>query len=161
MSKNGLNGLSNVQDPSWQVHHVGVVVEDMGQALRFYEALGGKFGDVHLPTVEREYRGQPASNIRMHIKMGHLGNTGMELIQPVEGQSAQMEFLHRCGGGLHHICFSVADLKQEVLRLEKQGFVLIYRARFEPSGGVAYLEGAPGEGFVVELAQWPPGMRAL
>ncbi len=59
--------------------------------------------DVHFAPDTCTYRGRPADFVA-HISFSYAGDTQLELIAPVTGESVYTEFLDRAGPGLHHIC---------------------------------------------------------
>ena len=65
------------------------------------------------------------------------------------------KFIEKKGEGMHHIAFEVADIKAEMHRLQKEGFVLLHD---EPRMGadnklVAFLHPKGTGGVLIELCQ--------
>lgn len=58
---------------------------------------------------------------RIKLYGAALGQTVMELIEPVEGDSIWADFVGVTGGGLHHVAFSVRDWQDRVSDLQKRG----------------------------------------
>ena len=137
---------------SWKFHHLGVVVKDLDKAIEYYQSLGiGPF--VSNPSevaTDRKVYGKPA-NIKLKGAEAHLGPIKFELIQPVEGESVQKEFLESKGEGMNHIGFVVNDLEKEVRKLEEKGFSVISSGKIPPSGGFAYVGTNKVGGVVIEL----------
>ncbi|CQD18968.1 flavoprotein [Mycolicibacterium conceptionense] len=61
---------------------------------------------VHFSAETCSYRGRPADFVA-DISLSYAGDTQLELIAPVSGQSVYTEFLDRHGAGLHHICIEL------------------------------------------------------
>jgi len=98
---------------SLSVSHIGYIVDCIGPNATAFAALYGieKF-DVYdfRPTRAWAY-GKEVSDCHLSIAMG-FSQTGVniELIQPISGRDMpQMEFLKRCGGGVHHFSMNVED----------------------------------------------------
>ncbi len=58
---------------------------------------------VHFGPDTCTYRGRPADFVA-DISLSYAGETQLELIAPVTGESIYTDFLDRAGPGLHHIC---------------------------------------------------------
>ena len=71
--------------------------------------------DVHFGPDTCTYRGRPADFVA-HISFSYAGDTQLELIAPVSGESVYTEFLDRAGPGLHHICVEVDDVEKPSAR---------------------------------------------
>ena len=69
--------------------------------------------DVHFGPDSCTYRGRPADFVAS-ISFSYAGDTQLELISPVSGESVYTEFLDRAGPGLHHICVEVDDVDAAV-----------------------------------------------
>lgn len=82
-----------------EVHHIGIVVEDIEKAKKPYEAIFG------LEIVERfEVEPFAAKVAFLPVK-----NIYIELVEPTNPDDGLGKFLKR-GGGIHHICYEVEDL---------------------------------------------------
>jgi catechol 2,3-dioxygenase-like lactoylglutathione lyase family enzyme len=149
--------LDLTQLPFAKFDHFGVVVRDMEKALACYQACGiGPFELMHLTTFKRRLRGKPADDIQQALRMGKIGQTRLELIQPISGESIHTNSLRNRGEGINHIGFVVDAIDQEVARLISKGFRLVYTGKFNPSGGMAYFESEIGDSYYLEVVQWPP-----
>jgi 4-hydroxyphenylpyruvate dioxygenase-like putative hemolysin len=137
---------------SWTFHHVGVVVRDLDKAMKYFQSIGiGPFtANPSEVATDRKVYGKPA-NIKLKGAEAQLGPIKFELIQPVEGESVQKEFLENKGEGMNHIGFIVDDLETEVRKLEKKGFSVISSGKIPPSGGFAYVGTNKVGGVIIEL----------
>ncbi len=64
--------------------------------------------DVHFAPDTCTFRGRPA-DFTAHISFSYAGDTQLELIAPVSGESVYSEFLDTAGPGLHHVCIEAPD----------------------------------------------------
>src|SRR3954468_22009436 len=66
---------------------------------------------VHFGPEACSYRGRRADFVA-DISLSYAGDTQLELIAPVQGESIYTEFLHSAGPRLHHVCIEVDDLER-------------------------------------------------
>jgi methylmalonyl-CoA/ethylmalonyl-CoA epimerase len=140
--------------------HVGIVVRDLDAAAADYAARYGLAMDreMVLTVEEGVFRGAPAS---FTARMGFvaLGNTDLELIEPLRGASPYAAFLAETGEGIHHVAFVVdaIDAHLERLRATSPDCSLLLDATDVNGVRFAYVEGT-AHGAIVELLQPPPGV---
>ena len=97
------------------IHHLGVAVEDLDDAVDTYQRLFG--GEVEgRDTLESQ--GVEAVAVR-------LGESRVELLAPLEEDTPVGRFLARRGPGMHHIAYEVDDLPQGLADLAGQGVHVI------------------------------------
>ncbi|MDA0999669.1 MAG: VOC family protein [bacterium] len=97
-----------------KVHHIGVAVNNMEDALALYEKAGGRL-------IGRE----TSRDGKADLAMVDIGGSLIEPIAPLDDDSSVGKFIQTRGEGLHHIAFAVSDIKAELARLKKEGFDLI------------------------------------
>lgn len=109
------------------IHHIGVAVEDLDQALATYERLFD--ADVeHRATVEEQ--GVRAASLR-------IGDGRVELLEPLGADTPVGRFLAKRGPGMHHVAYEVSDLGATIAELANAGADLIDS---EPRPGLFGLE---------------------
>jgi len=127
------------------LHHVGVVVPKIADALPFYrDVLGYAIGPVHdMPE--------------QHVKVIFMtrGDSRVELIEPTDSESGVARFLAERGRAtMHHLCFAVDDLAGTLDRLAREGIELVDRApRVGAEGQVAFIHPRASGGVLIELIQ--------
>jgi methylmalonyl-CoA/ethylmalonyl-CoA epimerase len=123
--------------------HIGIAVKSLDEA-RIYEALG-------LTVDHRETVGSQG------VKTAFLsvGDSHLELLEPLTPDSPVGRFIEKRGEGIHHICLRVRDLEAHLERLKKKGFRLIDEAPVPGAQGcrVAFLHPAAGNGVLIELSE--------
>ncbi len=94
-----------------RLNHVAIVVPDLAAARRLYRSLGATVSDpVDLPAHG------------VTTVFVDLDNTKIELLHPFGTESPVRNFLTKHpGGGMHHICFEVQDIKAARDRVLAQG----------------------------------------
>ena len=126
------------------MHHVAVVVRDLNQALGFYRDRLGLPVDLILPI--------PGDGVR--IAFLPVGESKIELVQPIDSSTGVARFLESRGEGFHHVCVEVADIGAELTRLAGQGIELIDAApRPGAEGPVAFIHPRSCHGVLVELIE--------
>jgi len=95
-----------------RLNHVAIAVSDLGKASRIYrETLGAQVSE----PVSQPDHGVTTVFIT-------LPNTKIELIAPLGDQSPIAKFLERSPeGGIHHVCYEVADIKATRDQLKREG----------------------------------------
>ncbi len=123
--------------------HIGIAVRSIS-AVKIYEALGLAVG--HVETVETQ-----------GVKTAFLtvGDSHLELLEPLSPESPVGRFIEKRGEGIHHICLRVDDLDAHLERLKRKGFRLINEAPVPGAHGcrVAFLHPAAGNGVLIELSE--------
>jgi methylmalonyl-CoA/ethylmalonyl-CoA epimerase len=97
------------------VHHVGVAVEDLDEAISSYERL---FGAELAGRQTQDEQGVEAASLL--VGRGHV-----ELLAALAPDTPVGRFLASRGPGMHHVAYEVEDISAELARLEGQGARLI------------------------------------
>jgi methylmalonyl-CoA epimerase len=97
------------------VHHLGIAVDDLEAAILVYADLFGATLE-HRERVEDQ--GVEAASLRV-------GQSRIELLQPLGPDTPVGKFLAKRGPGMHHMAFEVEDLATELDRLKALDVVLI------------------------------------
>lgn len=150
--------MSGVRAPTslWsRAYQVGVVVKDIEKAAKFYERLGiGPFTEgPSASALDRRIYGKPAPDARVKGLIAQMGSIEFELLQPVEGQTLQSEFLERNGEGVIHICAYTDDLDRDTATMRELGFEPISSAELSDGGKFAYFDTRAVGGLILELFQ--------
>lgn len=125
------------------IHHIAIAVSDMDSALQFYQdALG-------LGVTER--RSAPEECVE--IAFLPVGETELELLQPLDETSTVARFIEKRGEGLHHICLAVEDLDASITRMRSRGVRFLSQDPSTNIHGTRYIFIHPrsAQGVLVEL----------
>lgn len=128
--------------PFKQLHHVCIVVRDLGRAVAYYESLGiGPWFDYPkgAPYVEFEVPHKAASDA-MRYKCCDLGNVQLQLCEPPALDSPQRRFLDTHGEGVYHLGFEVADCNAAERHMRGRGVGVIARGRRADGSGFTYFD---------------------
>lgn len=127
-----------------RIDHIGIVVQNIDQALETYCAQLGFMLNERL-TVEDQ-----------QVEVAFLQNHEdvIELLAPTDDSGGVARFLEKRGEGMHHICYEVEDIYGTLDRLKAQGTQLIDE---EPRQGVhgliAFIHPKAAHGTLIELLQ--------
>jgi methylmalonyl-CoA epimerase len=109
------------------IHHLGVAVEDLEEAVDTYTRLFG--GQVEGRDTVAE-QGVEAVAVRV-------GESRVELLASLGAETPVGKFLAKRGPGMHHVAYEVDDVQEELRGLAEQGVELIDE---EPHRGLFGLE---------------------
>jgi methylmalonyl-CoA/ethylmalonyl-CoA epimerase len=126
-----------------RIHHLGVAVDDLDEALVTYERLFGARVE-HRATVEDQ--GVEAASLR-------LGESRVELLASLGGETPVGKFLAKRGPGMHHVAYEVEDLPGALRELSDHGAELIDEAPRPGLFGlqVAFVHPDAAHGVLAEL----------
>jgi len=143
---------------------VAYVVRDLPAAEAWFQKIMGVPSWVRMENIafgaDCSYRGRPADSVA-HLSIGYLGDTQVELIEPVRGESLYAEFLASKGPGLHHVAFDVPDFAGSVAALRASGLELLMQGRVGPGSEFAYFDCEAEGTSVIEILGFDEGVRAF
>jgi methylmalonyl-CoA epimerase len=127
-----------------RIDHIGVVVRDILEALKVYQAALG------LPL--REVVEMPDQKVEVAFLPA--GESKIELVQPLSDDSGVARFLEKRGEGVHHICLEVRDIEGALARLKAHDVQLIdEEPRQGAHGRVAFIHPSGAHGVLIELVE--------
>jgi catechol 2,3-dioxygenase-like lactoylglutathione lyase family enzyme len=112
---------------------------------------------VHFGPDACTYRGRPADFVA-DISLSYAGDTQLELIAPVAGESIYTEFLDRAGAGLHHICIEADDVERAVAERHAD---VVQRGVMPGGMEFAYISADDAGVPYIEIAHISPEIRAF
>jgi methylmalonyl-CoA epimerase len=129
------------------VHHVGVAVPSIDDALTFYR---DKLGLALKDQME-------LSDRQLKVAFVDAENVLIELLEPTDPDTPVARFLERRGPGMHHLCFGTIDIAQHLQELKDRGVELIdAQPRPGAHGDVAFLQPSSAFGVLIELLEPRP-----
>ena len=128
-----------------KIEHIGIAVKNIENANSIYKSL---LGSSPYKTEVVESEGVTTSFFKC-------GDSKIELLEATKEDSPIAKFIEKRGEGIHHIAFSVTDIKAEVERLKGEGFIVLNK---QPKRGadnkwVVFLHPKSTNGVLVELCQ--------
>ena len=128
-----------------KIEHIGIAVKDIKASNKLFEKL---LGVPHYKIEDVESEGVKTSFFKV-------GNNKIELLEATHKNSPIAKFISKKGEGVHHIAFEVNDIEKEIVRLKREGFVVINK---KPKKGadnknVMFLHPKSTNGVLIELCQ--------
>ena len=141
--------MSKHNDPSVKgarIDHLGIAVESIAAARGLYEALGLRVTDEE--TVEHE---------GVRTAMIPVGESRVELLEPLGPETSVGRFLSKRGAGLHHVALHVDDIQAAWAELQGRGVTIVSPAVQTGAGGHLYFVVHPKStgGVLLEICQDP------
>jgi methylmalonyl-CoA epimerase len=129
-----------------KIDHIAIVVRSIEEALQVYEGAMG----IELTEVEEV----PEQAVR--VAFLPVGESKLELVEPLTMDSGVAKFLEKRGEGMHHICLEVEDIEAALQALAAKGVRLIdEQPRQGAHGRVAFLHPKSAHGVLIELIEKP------
>ncbi|MHA2281104.1 MAG: VOC family protein [Promethearchaeota archaeon] len=138
------------------LHHIGVVYKDISKiAEKIKEMYGIEFriDEVNVPinTAIKELTDP------LRIKLAHatIGNTEIELFEPLDDKSIYSEYLKEVPeGGIHHMGVLVENIEEHLKKWDSMGIKRIISGI--PPYKFVYYDTREMFGYVTELLELPP-----
>jgi len=71
-----------------------------------------------LPVADLEVLG----DMKLKVIKVKAGDTTLELLEPLPGETVISKFIATRGGGIHHVCFEVDDVRGATMELASRGY---------------------------------------
>jgi methylmalonyl-CoA/ethylmalonyl-CoA epimerase len=128
-----------------KVDHIGIATPTIDQGLALWRDALGLEPDVAEEVAEQGVR----------VCMLPVGDTHVELLEPLSADSAVGKFLAKRGPGIHHIAIEVRDIKASLAELKQKGARLIDETPRVGARGclVAFVHPSSTNGVLLELVQ--------
>ena len=127
------------------IDHIGIAVNSIDGALKFWEAALG----IKCAGVE-EVAEQKVRTAFLPVK-----DTEVELLEPTADDSPVAKFIGKKGEGIHHLAIRVDDLEKALAELKEKGVRLIDERPRKGAGGamIAFIHPSAVGGVLLELSQ--------
>jgi methylmalonyl-CoA/ethylmalonyl-CoA epimerase len=126
------------------IDHIGIAV-NLSEALAVYE---GSLGLKHerVTVVESQ---------KVKVAFLQVGESRIELLEPLSKESTLAGFLQKRGEGIHHVALRVDGIEDMLKKLQNQGITLIdEKPRLGAEGGkIAFLHPKSVKGVLLELCE--------
>jgi methylmalonyl-CoA/ethylmalonyl-CoA epimerase len=128
----------------FSIDHLGIAVKSLAAAKGIYEKLG--------LTISAE---EVVESEQVRLVMVPVGETRLELLEPLSENSPIAKFIAKRGEGLHHVSLRVPNLAAAVERLKKDGVRLISEEMKIGAGGHRFVFVHPSSagGVLLELVE--------
>ena len=128
-----------------KIEHLGIGVSSLEEALKLYrDALG-------FPVADLELLG----DMKLKVIKVKAGDTVLELLEPLPGETVISKFLAERKGGIHHVCFEVDDVRGATMELASRGYEPLWPEPRRGAGNrlVNFLKPKKTGGVLIEFNQ--------
>jgi len=128
-----------------KINHIGVAVEDLNEAMKFYEENLG----LEIEGIE-EVKEQ-----KVKVAFIPIGESRIELLQSTDPDGSISKFIEKRGEGIHHVALEVDRIEETLQKLKEKGVQLIDE---KPRVGahrmkIAFLHPRSTRGVLLELCE--------
>lgn len=97
------------------IEHIGIAVENLEQAVEFYERVFGL----------KCYATEEVAEQKVKTAFFKVGQTKIELLESTDPEGAVGKFITTRGQGIHHLAFAVENVGEALQKAESNGVRLI------------------------------------
>jgi methylmalonyl-CoA/ethylmalonyl-CoA epimerase len=128
-----------------KIDHIGIATPQIDQALALWRDALGLQVDFTEEVIEQGVR----------VAMLPIGETHIELLEPLSENSPVGKFLEKRGPGIHHVAIKVSDIRASLAQLKEKGTRLIDETPRRGARGclVAFVHPSSANGVLLELVQ--------
>jgi len=145
------------------VDQVGIVVEDLNQALQAYHGVGPwAVWTYDRSTVPGLHTSMGPADFRFRIALNN-DDPQIELIEPLDDRSLYAQWLADGRGGLHHLGYLVDNLASATDAMRAAGFTVLaggWGNGADGSGGFCYYDTIEAIGYIAEAIERPSRRRS-
>ena len=128
-----------------KLEHIGIAVKNLEQSNELFGLLFN----------QEPYKIESVESEGVKTSFFKTGESKIELLEATNPSSSIAKFIEKRGEGIHHLAFEVKNIEEEIIRLQKEGFVLIGN---EPKDGadnkrIVFLHPKSTNGVLIELCQ--------
>jgi len=127
-----------------KIDHVGIAVRSLEAAIKAYEAIGLKVSSTD--TVANE---------AVKVAFLPIGDTRLELLEPIAPESSIAQSIERRGEGVHHIALRVENIEESMRLAKEKGLQLVNETPRIGAHGrkIAFIHPKSTGGVLLELVQ--------
>ena len=127
------------------IEHLGIAVRSIEEALPYWENVLGL----------KCYNIEEVADQKVRTAFLKLGDTKIELLEPMSEESTVAKFLETKGPGFHHIAYAVENIEEALAEAESKGIRLIDKEPRKGAEGltIAVMHPKSTEGILTELCE--------
>ncbi|MBT3612109.1 MAG: methylmalonyl-CoA epimerase [Flavobacteriales bacterium] len=128
-----------------KIEHIGIAVQDIEASNKVFTKIFGK----------ESYKSESVESESVITSFFQVGESKIELVAATNQDSSIAKYLAKNREGMHHIAFDVADIKEEMKRLQSEGIRML---NDQPKQGadnklICFLHPKDTNGVLIELCQ--------
>ncbi|WP_347549696.1 methylmalonyl-CoA epimerase [Pseudalkalibacillus hwajinpoensis] len=134
-----------VKEPPKKIDHIGIAVSSLEEALPFY------VNHLHLKLEAIE----EVASEGVKVAFMKIGESRLELLEPLSEESPIASFIQKRGEGIHHIALADDRIEERLRELSSNGIKLIHETPVKGAGGanIAFLHPKSTGGVLYELCE--------
>lgn len=128
-----------------KINHIGIAVTSLDATLPFYrDNLGMSFAGT-----------EEVAEQKVRVAMLQVGESKIELLEPISEDSPVAKFIEKNGQGIHHIAYEVDDVEAAIAKLLADGARMIDESPRNGAHGtrIAFIHPKSSNGVLTELCQ--------
>jgi methylmalonyl-CoA/ethylmalonyl-CoA epimerase len=128
-----------------KINHIGIAVKSLEDSIPFYrDQLSMAFAGI-----------EEVAEQKVRVAMLQVGESKIELLEPISDDSPVAKFIEKNGPGIHHLAYEVEDLEAAIARLMAEGARMIdEKPRAGAHGSrIAFVHPKSSNGVLTELCQ--------
>jgi methylmalonyl-CoA/ethylmalonyl-CoA epimerase len=128
-----------------KIEHLGIGVPSLEESLKLYRDTLG------LPVADVEV----LADMKLKVIKVQVGESVLELLEPLPGETVISKFLAERKGGIHHVCFEVDDVAAATREVAARGYEPLWPEPRRGAGGrlVNFLKPKRTGGVLIEFNQ--------
>lgn len=128
-----------------RVEHIGIAIRNIATSVPLFEKL----------LDCQCYKTEAVESEQVMTAFFQKGETKIELLEDLRETGVINRFIEKKGEGIHHIAFEVKDIRAEMQRLQKEGFIVLNETpkRGADNKWVCFLHPKSTNGILIELCE--------
>ncbi len=128
-----------------KIEHIGIAVKDLEKSNELFAKLFNK----------KHYKIEEVASEGVKTSFFKVGPNKIELLEATNPNSPIAKFIAKKGEGVHHIAYAVTNIDKEVIRLKKEGFIVLNETPKKGADNklVVFLHPKSTNGVLIELCQ--------
>lgn len=127
-----------------RIDHIGIAVNSLEEAGKFYEALGLVSGGV-----------EEVAEQKVRVAFYPCGDSELELLESTTPDGPIAAFIEKKGTGIQHIAIRVPNIEEAIKEMQDKGYRMIDQAPRYGAGGarIAFMHPKASGGVLLELTE--------
>lgn len=128
-----------------KIDHIGIAVNSIEQQLNHYKNVLG----LELEKIEE------VKSEGVKVCFLKVGDTHIELLEPISEESPIKKFLEKKGEGFHHIAYKVKNIEEQITKFKNNNYTVLNETPKIGAGGkkICFLHPKSSFGVLTELCE--------
>ncbi len=128
-----------------KIDHIGIAVRSLEEVLPFYTNV-----------LQLELLGvEEVASQKVKVAFLKLGESKLELLEPLSSESPVAQFIEKRGEGIHHVALGVSSIEDRIQEMQERGVRMIDESsRLGAAGAhIAFMHPKSAHGVLYELCE--------